>query len=857
MNTKTFSFGSLYFALTICVMICVPETFSGESESKPASSLILPLSGTNTTAAENEFGFSVPKYVIDCQFESLGTGFTLKGTEIISIRNSSDKPAKRFALKRARGKIEGVEVRLKDERIYMSTNELASASMVVDLSKAVAIGNEVKIHVKFNCGSIGKSPIITDWYPQLKLISTHAAFDVKADPPSGYMLATSGKQDKKTGHYQAEAVRSFGLFLTKDLLSAETNADDVAVRCFYTPKGEACARVVMVSATDIIRFYRQRFGFFPYKSLVIVPGANRPMGGWPIATGIVGIHGMEQFSQESDLHWRWITAHEIGHQYWGEYVTGKEVFDWLRIGLGVYADREYVRARGLSLDKHQKMMERYIEGVRDSLDTTVERKTRATFDFNNVVIHGKGFSIISALACLVGHDTFDRIYRHCLKKFAGRDMATAEFQKVCEDESKQELGWFFDQWLRSNKYLSYEIAARDCSQQGGQYISRIGVKGLGTLKMPVPVKATFEDGTSRVQFTDRSVDTTVLEFKSKTKLKEAQLDPDRELALVVPPPKEIEVVQMSNSEQVVAGAIYVPETDRMDIWLSDPYTGAHLNLTKGKLSKELVVSGPVGSPDGKSIVFYQFSRGTKPKVLVWDLDERKGREVGVSNAYRFSWSPDSSSFCFGTLGQGKYMVYIVNRRTLELKLITSGQIENCFEINPAWSPDGRWIALVMKGNKSTVKLVSVFDQKEQALQQTTGGGGGICWSADSEQMAVVVDGHLCLIGLDGKILKKFGEANEVGGWSPNGRYIACLTREGATRHYFILSLADEKTFPVDISGDCWGGAWSPDSKYLAFWSPVGLTIVGPDGQNPKILEKSMSNMPVSWLKAENAKPGKE
>ena len=75
-----------------------------------------------------------------------------------------------------------------------------------------------------------------------------------------------------------------------------------------------------------------------------------------------------------------------------------------------------------------------------------------------------------------------------------------------------------------------DISSQSCTKQVGHYISQVEVKCLGDLKMPVPVVAHFEDGTSQSQFTDRLLYVNVLEFKSKSPLKEVRLDPNAALA---------------------------------------------------------------------------------------------------------------------------------------------------------------------------------------------------------------------------------------------------------------------------------------------------------------------------------------
>jgi len=106
-------------------------------------------------------------------------------------------------------------------------------------------------------------------------------------------------------------------------------------------------------------------------------------------------------------------------------------------------------------------MERYIEGVKQGLDTTIERSleqlTTIDFDFNNIVIHGKGFAVISVLEVVLGRDKFLKVTKRVLSEFKGRRLKISEFQEICEEESGEDLDWLFTQWLRTNGYLSYNV----------------------------------------------------------------------------------------------------------------------------------------------------------------------------------------------------------------------------------------------------------------------------------------------------------------------------------------------------------------------------------------------------------------
>jgi tetratricopeptide (TPR) repeat protein len=172
-------------------------------------------------------------------------------------------------------------------------------------------------------------------------------------------------------------------------------------------------------------------------------------------------------------------------------------------------------------------------------DTTVDTPPalvgRIRYDHNNTVIHSKGPAIINALDVVLGRLEFERIYKKALRVYGGKRLGWREFQRFCEAETGRSLEWFFDAWVRSNDYLCYAVESRESRPEGDGYRTEIRVRKLGTMAMPVPVKAVFEDGTEQVATTDWTKVVDVLIFTSRTKLKEAVLDPEKKLAMAARP----------------------------------------------------------------------------------------------------------------------------------------------------------------------------------------------------------------------------------------------------------------------------------------------------------------------------------
>lgn len=500
--------------------------------------------------------FFIPKippettYDIQCTVDTNGT---FRETIAITLKNTTQIPINQLAFDWPPDKETPYNVSLnkKPLNIVPGYKGKTTPPVLFQLPSALAPGEQIELNVEastqFRINDVLSRKdhfTILNWFPKLYWgYETHAHYIVKLDTPDNLKVTTSGRFDPETGRWKGKNIRSFAIVLGKDLDILEGSAGDVLVRVLHTPKAAKCARLLLETAKDVIVFYRERFGFYPYRVLSIIPGISSPAGGFPVATNIVAVHGQEKFPQRGLLHWKWITAHEIGHQYFIEYVLEKKSNFRLVIGLGIYADREWMYTRKLGNEKHLNFINRYIKGVREGFDTTTvihpDVRKAVDFDFNNVIDRGKGYSIISALDFVLGRETFDRIYKRLLRDFKGRELGDRDFIAVCEDETGQNLDWFFSQWLYSSRSMSYDITATSCEKKPGDegtYISRVTVENLGELIMPVPVEAVFNDNSSQVKFTDRLKAVNQLIFESRAPLKTAKIDPGEILPNILPPP---------------------------------------------------------------------------------------------------------------------------------------------------------------------------------------------------------------------------------------------------------------------------------------------------------------------------------
>jgi hypothetical protein len=470
-------------------------------------------------------------YMIDARISADGSRLT--GQERIRFTNAATRPIRRVALRWWGDQMEVQEA----DRV-----DSAGGAVLYDLRRDVQPGESVELKVTFGAplkwtdeGVISSSLGPKLWWG----FSTHDDYTVRFAVPDAMRVATSGRFID--GAWRAAGLRTFGFFVGRKHQIVEADAGDVHVRVLYPAGADKAAGLILKTAADAIQFYRGRFGTYPHRSISVVPGMSHPAGGYPAASALVVIHGQGNFALRPENHWRWITAHEIGHQYWMEHVLadGPDSLNWLMIGLGLYADREYRRARGIT-DGTGDLWRNYVSGVREGIDTTMdvtpEQEHAIGWDFNNVVAHGKSMALVNSLEDVLGASLFDQFYRRLLQDYGGKRLSWHRFRREAEASSGEDLGWFFDQWVRSPAAVQF-ASSHDCAARNGTFDCEITVRREGGLAVPVTVAARLEDGTEQRLRADRWPRVQRLRLAAVSRIHTVVIDPDAAVAQAQPPPE--------------------------------------------------------------------------------------------------------------------------------------------------------------------------------------------------------------------------------------------------------------------------------------------------------------------------------
>ncbi|WP_405823757.1 protein kinase [Streptomyces sp. NBC_01390] len=191
---------------------------------------------------------------------------------------------------------------------------------------------------------------------------------------------------------------------------------------------------------------------------------------------------------------------------------------------------------------------------------------------------------------------------------------------------------------------------------------------------------------------------------------------------------------------------------------------------------------PQWSPDRKS---FAFTRKTAEGAAVWtaNADGTGVRRIAAIAGGRVSWSQDGKRLAVLRRADGVQQLFAVNVSDGSAQQLTtgSGKVED-----PAWSPDGKLIAVCLQ--KTSGWQVHVVDPAQPG--------------AEPQQVT-----HQSRRALDAV-------------WSPDGRYLAYTAGApgkgtGGDIHIARADGSDDKTL-VQTAAQEMDPVWSPDGKWVAF-----------------------------------------
>jgi tetratricopeptide (TPR) repeat protein len=259
------------------------------------------------------------------------------------------------------------------------------------------------------------------------------------------------------------------------------------VKVWLTVSHQQSANDLAQTAAKEYDFFTESFGMAETSHLNVVelPDDTLPAVWAPELAAILG-------SRVGDKSGVRLLANTIAHQWWGSQVSPRTLSDaWITNGMSRYGELMYVEDE--SGKNALKAAVQDVSAGALAYDTiplsSVSRLSPFSPEFQSMTLE-KGAMIFHMLRWEIGDKAFLATLKGALGQYTDSPIRAADFEKVAEAQSQQQLTAFFAQWVDgtgapqfTNKYAVYRLG----SNKGFRTIGEIG-QDLDLFRMPVELR---------------------------------------------------------------------------------------------------------------------------------------------------------------------------------------------------------------------------------------------------------------------------------------------------------------------------------------------------------------------------------
>jgi aminopeptidase N len=355
------------------------------------------------------------------------------------------------------------------------------------------------------------------WFPVSDYRVNRFAATLHITVPSGETVIASGRPlapvrevNKVTYGFQFDE-RSFpGTVIAGRYAVQPAAAVGADIALFLKPGHEEYAPSYGNAAAKILGFFSDKFGGLPDAHLSIIEIDDSTVGGYA-APGLV-LLASRAFT--NPVNYR-LLAHEVSHLWWPGLVSPATLNDiFLDDGLSTYSAAMYVQTAAGDAAFESVMNEVAVGALTHEDAAPISQAARLpeyTPEYQSIVIQ-KGAMVFHMLRWVIGEDAFLDTLRTMAKDYAGKGITTDEFQRLAEKAGKQELTYFFAQWVSSTgvpqfkrSWATYRVGDKY------QVVGKIQ-QDLDIFRMPVELRIYAEGNkpvTQRVDMVGTTADFTV------------------------------------------------------------------------------------------------------------------------------------------------------------------------------------------------------------------------------------------------------------------------------------------------------------------------------------------------------------
>jgi len=223
---------------------------------------------------------------------------------------------------------------------------------------------------------------------------------------------------------------------------------------YYVEKGfENGAKKVFENTPAMIEFFSELLGVdFPWSKYDQLVVRDFVSGAMENTTLSIFMEDLRLNAREAiDSEWDYIIAHELFHQWFGDYVTTES---WSNLTLNEafanyseYLWNEHFYSRDEADLKLMAEKEGYFYEAETKQVDLIRFKYEDSEDMFDSHSYAKGGAILHMLRKAIGDEAFFESLKHYLKENALKSVEAHDLRLAIEEVTGRDMNWFFNQWF--------------------------------------------------------------------------------------------------------------------------------------------------------------------------------------------------------------------------------------------------------------------------------------------------------------------------------------------------------------------------------------------------------------------------
>jgi len=314
----------------------------------------------------------------------------------------------------------------------------------------------------------GESHTAPHWYPNYDYPNERSSSEVICRVPEDMTVISNGRlvSEEMDPAVGLKAVRWLQekphvnyliALVAGNLDKIESKYRDIPI-AFYTPASKIkYAENSFKDTADMLEFYEKEIGVpYPWDKYYQAVVQDFVAGGMENTTLTILTEGtLHTDDTENIRSSRSLVAHEMVHQWFGDYVTCKDwSHTWLNEGFATYYEDLY--------DGHKNGRDNLLAGLYGTasylLRDRPEHKPIVYRSYNNADeqfdyrTYSKGGWVLHMLRTELGEEMFRKCVKTYLERHALSSVVTEDFRSVIEELTGKSYDRFFDQWIYHGRH---------------------------------------------------------------------------------------------------------------------------------------------------------------------------------------------------------------------------------------------------------------------------------------------------------------------------------------------------------------------------------------------------------------------